>query len=269
MKRIIGWLVAMGVLVGLFWWLDESDRLEVTHHRIGEAGEANAALRIVQVSDLHVKGGAVVEEKVIQAINTEDPDILVLTGDMVDHRHKLAALDDFLGQLGKRSEKFAIFGNWEYWGGADLKALRKLYIKHRVQLLVNEAVVVQKGGKRFLLVGLDDAIAGRPDWDRAMAPHAGWKGPILVLAHNPKTVEQWNTRIKQRIGGVAFSGHTHGGQITWFGQPIAANLWGIRCVAGWCQEGEWLLYVSRGIGTSRIPLRVGAQPELAVFAWVF
>lgn len=266
--------VVLGLVLILFVakGLDESQTLEVTYHRIGQEKGKGSGLRIAQISDLHVVGFDEVEEKVIQVINREDPDVVVLTGDILPHVDKAEALEIFLDRLGKRSKKFAILGNWEYfWHHDDSQFLRKLYTKHQVTLLVNEAIMVEyKAGEQLLLVGLDDALMGKANWKKAMVQHADWQGPTLILAHNPILAESLPVTEPSLSDSVILSGHTHGGQIKLFGWTMKpTGLKDKTCMVGWCRMGGMGMYVSRGIGTSIIPIRIGSQPELAFFEWVF
>ncbi|MBF0183462.1 MAG: metallophosphoesterase [Magnetococcales bacterium] len=269
MKFIILFIIIVSTASGAIWFLNESNQLEVTYHRLEWAEKSNDQLRISQLSDLHVSGDSKIEESVIQAINKENPDILLLTGDMVDRPTKLSALDSFLGRLVGGAARFAILGNWEYWSGLDIRMLRQIYTRHRITLLINDSVLLQKETKRLLLVGLDDALAGKPDWNAALASHRNWTGPTLVLAHNPITIEHLGSTLRPDLSGLALAGHTHGGQIVLFGVPIETSTRHATCLAGWCQKGGWSLYVSRGIGTSIVPLRLGARPELPMLTWMW
>ncbi|MBF0192750.1 MAG: metallophosphoesterase [Magnetococcales bacterium] len=266
MMRWVGWLLVGVVVVWLLaLWLNESNDLEVTRHRLGREGGADGGLRIAQVSDLHIVGGAAVEEQVLRELEREDPDLVVLTGDMVTSPERMEVLGLFLDRLTPRALKWAIPGNWEYWGGIDMKRLRRFYAGHGVTLLINEARLTGREGRsELLVVGLDDARHGKPDWERAMVDHGGWRGPTLVLAHNPVTLGLLSERERSVADRVMLSGHTHGGQIVLFGMGWRREQ---PCLMGWCRELGMPLYVSRGIGTSVLPLRIGARPEIAFFEW--
>ncbi|MBF0125704.1 MAG: metallophosphoesterase [Magnetococcales bacterium] len=245
----------------LLFSVNEISDLEVTHHTIGQPGGGGVGLRVAQISDLHLLGQAEVENKALQELRRADPDLVVLTGDILTHRDRSRELETFLRQLPSRAEKIAIPGNWEYWAGLDLKTLRQLYARHRVTLLINEALLVDR---RLLVVGLDDFIQGEPDLRKAMTWHMDWRGPVLILAHNPMTRQLFPPHDAGKSQRVILSGHTHGGQIALGGfsfKPVGGA--DASCMSGWCQE----MYVSRGIGTSIIPLRLGARPELSFFEW--
>ncbi|MBF0341444.1 MAG: metallophosphoesterase [Magnetococcales bacterium] len=250
------------VLVALFF--DESRELEVTRHRFGPE-KGSTRWRIAQVSDLHLLGKAEVEAKTVQVLNQEPLDLLVLTGDIVTHRERMADLGLFLQRLPGGTQKIAILGNWEYWAGINPRDLRAYYARHGVTLLVNESMVVGgEAGRELLVVGLDDARGGRPDWERAVADHPEWEGPMLILAHNPLTLHVIPAKVHQKAQRLMLAGHTHGGQIVVFGLHARREY---PCLSGWCNGLVMPLYVSRGIGTSVIPLRLNARPELPLFEW--
>ncbi|MBF0179246.1 MAG: metallophosphoesterase [Magnetococcales bacterium] len=267
MKGIAGILALLLVLL-LLLHLDESRDLQVTRHAVGRKMAGVAGLRIAHLSDLHLVGGHPVEEETLRVVGAEDPDLVVLTGDILTHKDRKVAMEDFLRRLPARAEKLAILGNWEYWAGLDMRELRRFYARHGVTLLVNDAVMVAAG--RLLVVGLDDFLRGAPDWERAMAWFPGWSGPVLTLLHNPVGVDQLPVLEPGMPDRLALAGHTHGGQIVIFGHlPKPTGPVDVTCRFGWCQNKHVPMYVSRGIGTSVVPLRIGARPELPIFEWFF
>ncbi|NGZ06341.1 MAG: hypothetical protein G8237_08285 [Magnetococcales bacterium] len=264
MQRFFLWImVGITVMLLILVAHNESDHLEITRHRIGPVGSGRPGVRIAQISDLHILGAADVEEQVLERVRAEDPDLIVLTGDMVDHREKRYSLWRFLDQLPLRARKVAVPGNWEYWARIKMEKLRRHYEQHGVTLLINETMWFgQEGHDRLLIVGLDDERHGQPDWQQAMQNHAEWDGAVLVLAHNPVTLVNLHSVVRNER--LMLAGHTHGGQILLFGR------WWQReqpCRAGWCPDSPSRTYVTRGIGTIGIPLRIGSRPELALFEW--
>ncbi|MBF0294277.1 MAG: metallophosphoesterase [Magnetococcales bacterium] len=268
MKRI---LAILALLTVSFLWLrhlDESRDLQVTRHTVGQKRPGGVGLRIAQISDLHMVGGDPVEEETLRVVRAEDPDLVVLTGDILTHKDREVVMEDFLQRLPARAQKLAIPGNWEYWAGLDMRKLRRFYARHGVTLLVNDAVLA--AGGRLVVVGVDDFIRGEPDWERAMAWFPDWSGPVLTLLHNPVGVDQLPVLEPGMPDRLALAGHTHGGQIVLFGHmPKPTGPVDVTCRFGWCQNKHVPMYVSRGIGTSVLPLRIGARPELPIFEWFF
>lgn len=268
-----GWLRWAGgvlLLAGLGLLLDETDALEVTHHRLGGG---DARLRIALVSDGHLHADQEAARKTLEALHQEPFDLLLLAGDMLDARPHQEALEAFLARLPQGGQRFAVPGNWEYWSGLGARGMEPLYGRHGVRLLVNEAVRVGvPGGGEALLVGLDDPLAGQPDWRKAMAGYGNWRGAVLALAHSPTLRDALAAAMDQGRGGDParrwmVAGHTHGGQIRLFGWVADEHTRRQPYLAGWYGGHNLPLYVSRGVGTSILPLRVGSRPEVAFFDW--
>ena len=194
------------------------------------------------------------ERKLLKILEQRRPDIVILLGDVVDGPGDLLDLERFLNAL-PSNQRIAIFGNWEYWGGIDHEALRGVYAKHGVRLLINDC--------HAGIVGLDDSTAGQPDLkvalDRCQSATPD-VSPFLLLQHSPGFFE--NTALDKKSFALSLSGHTHGGQIAIFGFAPWTPPGSGSFVAGEYSTRFGRLYVTRGIGTSVIPLRLGARPEI-------
>lgn len=254
--------IPLAGVLGYGIWL-EPNRLEVTHHAVGER-KGESPFKLMQISDLHLRTVDNIRKSVAAQARGIQPDLIVLSGDVVDHSASLAELDVFLQSLGG-TPKVAVLGNWEYWSGVDLHELGKIYERNHVSLLVNACTKIHLKRRWVDLVGLDDALAGRPNLNKAMAQCAEARDAILI-EHSPgffgKPVEQPDTESPFLL---SLAGHTHGGQIALFGHPIALPPGSGAYNRGWYMTRHGRLYVSRGIGTSEVPVRIGTQPEIAVF----
>jgi uncharacterized protein len=265
-------------------FLIEPDLVSVTRHHVGDATNgAVPAMRVVQLSDLHLDGIGQHEERITAAVAAQRPDLLVFTGDSIDAPTRLDVLSEFLGMLDAQTRKLAVVGNREHTGGVDLRELERVYARHGCELLVNDVAEMRIGGRRVLVSGLDDFIAGTPDPARALAG-AETTPNHLLLAHCPA---QRDAMSWERISPVAtaqipdgptvdlapyraqwmLAGHTHGGQIAPFGLAPFRPRGSGRYVSGWYRDRIPAMYVSRGLGTSVIRARHRALPELPVFDW--
>jgi predicted MPP superfamily phosphohydrolase len=110
------------------------------------------------------------------------------------------------------------------------------------------------------MVGLDDYTAGKPKTSLIQRPISD--STTIVLQHSPGLFHRTSDISNDQI---CLSGHTHGGQVTFFGQALWTPPGSGTYLAGWYATAECRLYVSRGIGTSILPIRFGAPPEIAVF----
>ncbi len=220
-----------------------------------------APFRIVQLSDVHVGLGirrAFVEECVTR-INALAPDMVVITGDLVDRRieHIKEELQP-LAALRSAHGTYFVTGNHEYFHGVE-SIVAYLRGALGITVLDNKNIRI---AERFNLVGINDLISKRMGvmpYD-VEAAFAGCDPALktIVLAHQPKS-----TRIMQHHDyDLMLSGHTHGGQIFPFGllvmidQPYLAGLYRVTA--------KKQIYVSRGTGYWGPPLRVLAPSEIGV-----
>lgn len=251
----LGTAGAIGAIYGA-----SSNELEVTTHTHQTAPGA-PPLRLALLTDMHSPHDYVEGKRLIAAVRKFKPDIIAIAGDAVDQRGHEPHVE-FYGALEAPLGKYATLGNWEYQGLCDLSALKRHYEHAGVRLLVNEALRLDVGGAPVDLVGLDDWRAGLPDYGVLQRLPAG-PARTVVLSHCPVTfdaVQQTATRP-----ALVLSGHTHGGQIAPFGLAILVPEGSGPYVKGWYSGGNGhAMYVSRGLGNSGIPVRVGSRPELVL-----
>lgn len=252
------------LLVDAFW--AEQYFIEIQEHNVKSATKDNHDIKIIQISDLHIKSLSSQLEKIIQKINEHHPDLIVFTGDSVDEIDKLSVFDEFLSLLDKDIQKIAILGNWEYWGKINLQKLNEIYKQHNCKLLINERKYFNINNKSICLSGLDDYIGGRPDFDKTFTNYKEADYHI-ILNHCPGYNDDIIAKAHEIDMGISLilSGHTHGGQINYFGRVPMLPEGSGRYVKGWYKKRGISMYVSKGIGTSIYPIRLGARSEVAVF----
>ncbi len=218
--------------------------------------------RIAQISDIHF--GSFVGDPELRAavdlVRRARPDLIVMTGDLLDHD---AAYAPWLGrlvrafdELGARDGVAMIPGNHDYYAGVDqvLGVCRQA----GARVLRNDGAVLQGG---LALLGVDDVWArrngygGGPDLEAALAT-VPRDLPRVLLCHNPSFFEDARGQVALQL-----SGHTHGGQVNLGVRPADFVL---PYVHGLYEEHGSRLYVNRGFGTAGPPSRVGAPPEINV-----
>ena len=217
---------------------------------------------IVQITDIHV--GLTVGEgfvaDIVERVNALSPDLIALTGDLVDGR--VADIGSRLYPLGALAAPHGVYsvtGNHEYYSGAD-EWIAQLTLLG-VRTLRNERVEIARGRAGFDLAGIDDhgakghAPGHGPDLARALAGRDTSR-PVVLLAHQPRQV---HVAARQGVD-LQISGHTHGGQIWPWHYLVGLQQGGL--VAGRYTVGETQLYVSRGVGYWGPPVRVGAPAEI-------
>jgi hypothetical protein len=263
-----GGAIAVGVPVacGIDGLFITPRRLHTSDHLVASrAPRADTILRLLQVSDLHLHRIGHLETRLLEALHDSPADVIVFTGDMLDRRVDLWQLETFLRECPTGPRRFAILGNWEYGAGVPREALERLYDSHGIELLVNRSVELSAAGTRVRITGLDDLRAGTPDM--AAALHDATPTPNhLLLAHCPLSRDVVTMPGSHPVD-LVLAGHTHGGQVAPFGVALTLPAGSGRYVAGWYRDAGPPMYVSRGIGTSLIPVRLGATPELVRFEW--
>lgn len=256
-RSLLGLLVL--ALADAFWF--ETNFIEWKRHVMSFTGKG---IRALQISDLHLQNVGRLHNNMLKKINDHPPDLLLLTGDVIDKAANLDALEVFLKGLDFSIPKFAILGNWEYWGKVDIQKLRTLYSQYNCQLLVNENSTISIDGTSISIVGVDDYVGGFADFEKAMNGVAQ-SDCCLVLNHCPAYRDTIAQSTSSSQIDLMLSGHTHGGQVSiWGWAPVRPPGSG-RYVKGWYKANGPLTYVSKGVGTSLLPIRFGARAEIAEF----
>jgi predicted MPP superfamily phosphohydrolase len=236
---------------------------------MGTPSASAPVVRVIQLTDLHLQRISDHSRRIAATVNRLRPDILVLTGDMIDRADRVPELRAFLALLDPAPLKVATLGNWEHWGRINLDELNAAYRDASCRLLVNESNIVERAGCEIAITGMDDETGGRPDLEHALAGVRPLNAHLL-LAHSPVYRDVLAAGALERSGHsvtAVLSGHTHGGQVALLGwAPIRPPGSG-RYVRGWYRDASPALYVSRGLGTSVAPVRFGSPPEIAVFDW--
>lgn len=256
-----GLLASIGVvLLDAFWF--EKYTIDWNYFDISKSG--NNQIKIVQISDLHFDQLRYFHKSIANRINTLQPDMIVITGDSVDKTEKIEALNEFLQLIDASIQKYAITGNWEYWGHVDLTTLKKTYAQNNCELLINENRTILIRKRKISIIGIDDYIGGTADFVKAIDGLEPAETTI-VLSHCPEHRDLIAKQKGEMPIDLVLSGHTHGGQITFFGLvPFKPRGSGVY-LKGWYRDAEPRMYISKGIGTSILPIRCGARAEMVVF----
>jgi len=222
-------------------------------------------LRVAVVADLHAGSPQIDEERIdaiVERVNRERVDLVALLGDYIDLEVALGeridpeAIAGRLARLSSRLGTYAVLGNhdWGHTGPRMGRALEDV----GVQLLENRAVAVGDGA--FWIAGLGDLMKRVADLEGTLA-QVPEGAPTLLFSHNPDVFP----RVPSSVA-LTLSGHTHGGQvdIPWLRDRLTPSRYGARYTGGHIEEGGRHLYVSDGIGTSRLPVRFRAKPQIPV-----
>lgn len=231
--------------------------------------------RLVQITDFHLGSfppGNDFVQKVVDATNNEEPDMILFTGDLVNNQaSEVEPYLDTLGQLHASDGIFSIWGNHDYceYGNnhsiGALKRNRRMLYGYQESLgwhqLMNEHHVVSHGMASIAVIGVENP--GQPPFTNRSNLKKAMKGLNpdmfkILLSHDP---HHWRREVVGKKIQLTLAGHTHAGQLKigkWTPARMAFKEWG-----GAYRIGEQMLYVSSGIGGS-FPFRLGAWPELTV-----
>lgn len=221
---------------------------------------------IIQFSDTHVGFHFTVKQmrKVVQKINEKNPDLIVFTGDLVDEPqtfNEQQALINELKKLAAPFGKYWIYGNHDH-GGYGTDMILNIMEQAEFRLLKNSHVLVEKDYEQIVLAGIDDVILGNPDLQQTLQ-HVDPNLYTILLAHEPDFV---NKTVHSDVN-IQLSGHSHGGQVR---VPFIGHLYtpvyAEEFVVGkYNFENDLTLFVSKGIGTTRLPFRFFCKPEINSF----
>ncbi len=260
---ILSFLGITGFIFLDAFWI-ETYLVNWSRHDLRKAG--GPYIKLIQLTDLHIREIRTYHGWIAKRIEREDPDLLFFTGDSINRPKQLGLLEEFLKMIPKKIPKVVIMGNKEYDGKISHEAYRKLFGKYNGQLLVNETIPFAKGGRKLNITGIDDFLNGSPDFAKAVAG-ADPSVETIVLNHCPEyrdTIDQLNKKLNIPIR-LILCGHTHGGQIQFFGKEFYKPGGSGRYLDGWYRSEGSLMYVSRGLGTSYLPVRFGARAEAPIF----
>lgn len=244
--------------------------LELNSHRItsDKLPSAFDGFKIAQVSDLHNTEIGENNEKLLSMLNEATPDIIVITGDLLDLRNtKIDIALSFSEQAVKIAPCYYITGNHEAYVD-EYEEFKNSLIELGVVVLDDTKTEIELSGEKITLVGVGDPSFSWTDNetlvnDKLNELISEQDGYTILLSHRP---ELFKTYVKHNVD-LVFSGHAHGGQfrIPFVGGVIAPNQ-GLfpQYDAGIYTEGKTTMVVSRGIGNSVIPFRVNNRPEVVL-----
>ena len=267
-RRWLLWLllpVVLGTLiVGKGYWNATRDpmvrraTIEVKGWSTGEP-----PLKVLVLSDIHVAGPDMPPErlvKIVAGLNQLKPDLVLIAGDLVSekrlatHIYRPSEIVAPLGKLRARLGIVAALGNHDHWFSS---ALLETELRRRgITVLKNEAVVLGP----LAIGGVDDDFSGHDDVPATFAAFDKLPPmPRVLVTHSPDIVPELPSPVV-----VVFAGHTHCGQIAlpWIGAISYVSRYGDRFACGLIDDKGQKVVVGAGLGTSILPLRYGAPPDV-------
>lgn len=226
--------------------------------------------KILHLSDLHTNRIGRLERRLMRVISAEPVDACVVTGDVTAKMDAAGCLKKICSVVDRRGPVFMVPGNSEHKPWVDSAGLLQMTAFEGLRILINSSAVVTRGTDSIRIVGVDDPYSHLADVDaafRGVDPNEF----VVFLTHCPSTAPEGISRGADLI----LAGHTHGGQVR---LPFVGMVWShmrrhrslndglytaqdLSRVLG-RDAGDSALFVSRGIGTSRLPIRLSCPPEV-------
>lgn len=246
--------------VGWYGGIYEPLDLEIVRRRVPIRGLPRRldGMTVVQVSDLHLTRTTDVHAKMVDDTRALRPDLVVVTGDLVDVKSSVSQVVDLLSNLSPPRGVWAVPGNWDHDADA-VDDLAEALKGANIRFLVNESAQLDE---TLWIVGVDDPSSGNDDLKSSLEGVPA-RAQRLLLAHSPDIV----TSLHDQPFDLVLAGHTHGGQVN---LPFISGGWlkegpARQYIEGMFRVNGSQMYVNRGIGMTHVPLRVGARPEITLF----
>ena len=274
-RHPLRWLAGLAVLAlgGWCWFRWQCWGLQATHTDAVLAGlpEGFDGYKIVHLSDLHGHEYGENSEKLLGLVREQTPDLIVITGDLIDQKSQLQMIPALAKGLAAIAPTYYVTGNHEWGlGTGTVKELKNLLAQCGVTPLSNQYEVLERNGAQIVLAGVDDPN-GYADQTTPEGLYARIEANVpglftLLLAHRNDRFDQY------AAAGYDFvmSGHGHGGivRLPFLGGLVGTNRQFFpRWTSGIYTLGDSTLFVSRGLGNNTVPFkgfRIFNRPELAV-----
>ncbi len=247
-------LAGFAALLGAGYPVVEARMVRVTRVDI----DLGLGIKAVHITDTHFSTSVFSPEGVVATVEELRPGIIFHTGDLLTFRRGLEEAREFISALSEIAPVYLVPGNHDHWSGVGGKGLKK-ELGSGARVLLNEAVRIGD----LAIAGVDDPYTGRADLERALRG-TGDAGARLLLAHSPQIIGEAAQQVE-----LVLAGHTHGGQVRlprkgalWL--PLPREYW--RFDYGLFSVGGTRLFVSRGVGTGYLPVRLNCPPEIVALS---
>jgi len=262
-QMIIFLLIISGILFSTYSFFEarwiKTTEVEIKSSDIPESFDGT---RIVFITDIHLGPYLSAQRlsRIVDRINKIKPDLILLGGDYVHYSSKyIEPVFIELGKLRSKYGSYGVLGNHDHYADAALSL--KMMAKYGVNNIDNQSFWVRNGNDSIKIGGVGDL------WEDIQVPQNTLKDLkksnfSILVTHQPDYLEKIDTDLID----LTFSGHTHGGQITFFGwwAPILHSNYGQKYRYGLIDSGKTKSYISSGIGTVILPFRFICRPEIVV-----
>ncbi|MBE5810792.1 MAG: metallophosphoesterase [Clostridiales bacterium] len=269
-RRTVRFFLVLVLMIALAWPFVEPFLLQTEHTTLTAADlpASIGQLRIVYASDIH-KGGIFGDKRVaslVSHINACNADIVLFGGDYAVDIDGAIEFFQTMPRIHSRYGVYAVLGNHDRTvPESKLTTLRSAMQNAGVMPLINAVTQVRIGMSSITIVGIDDADNGRPDM-KGVASQVRAEDYVIFLSHNPKVIPD-ALKLQDMNGregwfDLGLFGHTHGGQVAFLGAFLKNDGVPDEYTQGWFRQNRAHMLVSRGVGTSGLPVRLFCMPQI-------
>ncbi len=263
--NVLKFIVIIGIILLCWSFFVEPNWITIRHYNV--PCKALSGLHAVFISDLHIKKNDVARvRRIVKLVNAQNPDIVLGGGDFANGHSIKSTLDiEILGyELSKIKAPYGFYtvlGNHDWWTNGE--SLRRSLEKFGINVLENSSASVHTGDGKYLY------IAGLGDRDtREVKPKAALKNtsfPRILLTHHPDVFYEVDEQVD-----LMLAGHTHGGQVVLplWGPILIPTDYPKKFAHGMVEENGNRIIVTKGIGTSILPIRFNCKPEIVVIDFI-
>jgi len=270
--RLIISILILSLMLSIYG-LVENNWIEVENNKveINNLPKELNGFKIAHISDVHLPKNASNIDSIIEKVKEQKPDIIVMTGDIIDEiaNIKTCGLDKLCKGLSEITKTYAVTGNHEYWSG-HAEDWTSILTANDIDVMDNKVEIYNGNRKSIAIVGLKDDDEFKAEKLKDIDKIKGM--PMILLAHRPELIDSYASNSNSVKPDIVFSGHAHGGQfrIPFINKGLIAPNQGFfpKYTSGVYTVNNVKMIVSRGLGNSIIPIRINNRPNLPIIELV-
>ncbi|GAB6170184.1 metallophosphoesterase [Clostridium carnis] len=251
-----------------FYLYAQNTFIDVEHFSINIKNLYTNSIKIAHISDLHLRDKRDSIKSLIKNIKNENPDIIVLTGDLVDRHANVSEtlLSKLCYELSKIAPSYAVTGNHEM-DNENIKEWRTILKENSIHIMDNSIEIFEKGEIKLAIAGL--SYSETYNFERFLYKSDILTLPMILLAHRPDLFSSYFSKSNIKVPNLVFAGHAHGGQviIPFINKGIIAPHQGFfpKYSSGlYTSDNNVNMIVSRGVGNSLFPFRINNRPHIPI-----
>lgn len=270
-SSIINWLIAAIILIIVVIYFYLQNRwIEIDHFDVNLKNIPSdlQKLKIAHVSDVHIPKNVYNIEKLINIIKKENPDLIVVTGDLIYKRKEIdeVQLGKLCLSLSNITKTYAVTGNHEIWNN-DVERWNEILKSNNVTVLDNKVEIFKKNHSEVAIIGLKEGCKYSEEFLKCKDLECDI--PKILLAHRPERFNTYYSSPKCIRPNLILSGHAHGGQfrIPLINKAIYAPNQGVfpKYSSGlYISDNNVQMVVSRGLSNSGFPIRIHNRIHLPI-----